>query len=75
MADTIFLMWYDDNPKLPINTKIEAAIAAYRKRFGGVAPNLVLVNDAEIIEYVGIRVRSTTTIGRNNYWVGLEQAA
>ncbi|GAB4432836.1 MAG: hypothetical protein OHK0015_20900 [Chloroflexi bacterium OHK40] len=69
-----FLMWYDDNPKLSVAKKIEAAIAAYSDRFRGVRPTLVLVNEEELTEIAGVRVQSIPTIRRNTYWVGLEQS-
>ena len=64
-----FLMWYDDNPKLPIASKIEDAIACYADRLG-VRPTLVLVNEAELTEFPGIEVRAAVTVRRNTYWVG-----
>jgi hypothetical protein len=64
-----FLMWYDDNPKLPIANKIEEAIAAYAHRLG-VQPSLILVNEAELTEFPGVEVRGVTTVGRNTIWVG-----
>ena len=67
-----FLMWYDDNPKLSVTRKIEEAIAAYSDRFSGVKPTLVLVNEAEITEFAGIKVRGVTTVRRHTYWVGQE---
>ncbi len=71
MAGPIFLMWYDDNPKVPIITKIAAAIEAYTDRFA-VAPNLVLVNEEEVVSHTDIIVRGMVNIRRNNYWVGIE---
>ncbi len=65
-----FLMWYDDNPKTPVQQKIAAAIAAYQVRFPGVQPSLVLVNEAEVVSFEGITVRSAPTVGRYTYWVG-----
>jgi hypothetical protein len=62
-------MWYDDNPKLPIASKIEDAIACYADRLG-VRPTLVLVNEAELTEFPGIEVRAAITVRRNTYWVG-----
>lgn len=73
MAKPRFLMWYDDNPKIPIIRKIDDAIAAYTHRFRGVTPNLVLVNEEEVVEYGGVEVRGVTTVRRNNFWVGLEE--
>ncbi len=65
-----FLMWYDDNPKVPINRKIAAAIEAYKTRFPGVQPTLVLVNEAELTTVEGVTVRAMPTVSRNTYWVG-----
>lgn len=72
MASPRFLLWYDDNPKVSVVQKIEAAIEAYTDRFRGVAPNVVLVNEAEVIEYDRVTVRGVSHIRRNNFWVGKE---
>lgn len=68
-----FLVWYDDNPKITVTQKIEAAIAAYGHRFRGVQPTLVLVNEAEVTELQGVEVRSATNVRRHTYWVGLDE--
>lgn len=70
-----FLMWYDDNPKLPVAHKIAEAIAAYCHRWPGVRPTLVLVNEEEVTEYSGVLVRGVNTVRRNNYWIGQELSA
>jgi hypothetical protein len=66
-------MWYDDNPKVPLINKIEAAIDAYTRRFA-ISPNVVLVNASDLIDYQSVRIRSVEHIQRNNFWVGLEAA-
>lgn len=71
MAGTMFLMWYDDNPKLSVLKKIEAAIQAYTDRFA-MTPNVVLVNEAEVVQHTQVAVRGATNIRRNNFWVGRE---
>jgi hypothetical protein len=68
---TLFLMWYDDTPKLPVARKIEDAIGVYRGRFG-VAPTLALVNEEDVTEVAGVEVRGVTTVRRNMVWVGRE---
>ncbi|MGB9737187.1 MAG: hypothetical protein C0184_09180 [Chloroflexus aggregans] len=65
-----FLMWYDDNPKTLVVQKIAAAINAYKARFPGVEPTLVLVNEAEVVPVDGITVRGMVTVSRHTYWVG-----
>jgi hypothetical protein len=66
-------MWYDDNPKVSLVSKIEAAIDAYTRRFA-ISPNVVLVNASDVTEYQGVHVRSVDHIQRNNFWVGREAA-
>lgn len=66
-----YLMWYDDNPKIPLVTKITEAIEAYTQRFA-IAPNVVLVNQSQLTEYKGVEVRGVEFVRRNNFWVGLE---
>ena len=73
MASPLFLMWYDDNPKTTTALKVEAAMAAYANRFGGVKPNIVLCNEAETLEVQGAEVRGLASIGKNNFWVGYER--
>ncbi len=69
-----FLVWYDDNPKVSIARKIEEAIAAYSRRFNGVRPTLILVNEAELTDVAGVQVRGVATVRRNTYWVGQVEA-
>lgn len=80
MAGPLYLMWFDDNPKIPVGKKVEQAIAAYVQRFHA-APNVVLVNEGEndLLQkgraQVGqehVLVRSASYVRRNNYWVGQE---
>jgi hypothetical protein len=72
MAEPLFLMWYDDNPKIASAKKIEAAIDVYTERFR-VRPNLLWINTDEVLDYPGMQVRGMSTIARNNYWVGYER--
>lgn len=65
--------WFDDNPKLSAELKIQDAVAAYMRRFGK-RPNIVLVNEADIAEIKGLTVRAEHFIRRHNFWVGYEDA-
>ncbi|KAB8142067.1 hypothetical protein F8S13_16125 [Chloroflexia bacterium SDU3-3] len=66
--------WFDDNPKLAVELKIQDAIDAYVRRFGK-RPNVVLVNEADVAEIAGMVVRAESFIRRHNFWVGWEDAA
>ncbi len=81
MATPTYLMWYDGNPKISINTKIEDAIAAYERRFK-IVPNVVLVSETEntALEQQAkgkqqhkVHIRSATFVRRNNFLVGLDK--
>ena len=63
--------WFDDSPKTPTELKIQDAIEAYVRRFGK-RPNTVLVNEADVIEMQGLKIRPESFIRRNNFWVGWE---
>lgn len=68
----MFLGWFDDNPKKAADVKIGEAINAYVERFK-VAPNIVLVNEADRpIASLNVTVRVESYIRRNNFWIGWE---
>lgn len=69
----LFLLWYDDSSKTPVVDKIQAAIAAYVRRFKA-QPSLVLVNAVDYMERADILVRSARTVQPNTFWVGLDDA-
>lgn len=72
MVRTRYLMWYDDNPKIPLVNKVEAAIAAYTRRFRR-DPNVVLMNEATPPpEQEVIQIRGVPFVQPNNFWVGIE---
>jgi hypothetical protein len=65
----LFLVWYDPNTAHTVAEKIQAAIAAYSKRFAA-PPNLVLVSGTDTAVLDGIEVRSARTVQPHHYWVG-----
>jgi hypothetical protein len=71
----MYMLWYDDDPKVPPAQKIEEAVEAYvaskRWRY---RPNVVLVNEADVVALNDVTVRSEAYIRRNNFWVGYEEA-
>jgi hypothetical protein len=36
-------------------------------------PNLVLVNESELVQHEGVEVRGVNTVRRNNVWVGFSE--
>ncbi len=72
MTKPVYLMWYNDNPKMSATSKIAEAIDAYADHFNGITPNVVLVNEDDVTEYRDVQVRSASYIRRNIFWVGRE---
>jgi hypothetical protein len=70
----MYMMWFDDSAKKGVTVKIEEAVAAYIHHFKA-RPNVVLVNEADLQQVSGLRVRSVSYIRRNNFWVGWEDPA
>lgn len=65
----LYLAWFDDS-KAPAATKIAAACAAYRARFGQCA-TVALVNETDAGAMVeGVTVRAVGRVGKWNYQVG-----
>jgi hypothetical protein len=71
------LLWYDDNPKLPLAAKIREAVRRYRDKFGR-SPDLcfvhpdTLADSAELPNFITVATRAT--IGPNNFWVGVKRS-
>jgi hypothetical protein len=66
----IGMLWYDNDPKATLETKIQRAVDYYRKKYGA-APNLCFVNtktEGEGPE--GIEVRRTHQVLKNHLWLG-----
>ena len=69
MSDVVYLGWFDDNPKKPVEEKIGEAVQRYMRRFGR-RPNLCLVNRADCVPYRGLEVRPAGHVHRHHFLVG-----
>ncbi|MDQ2785911.1 MAG: hypothetical protein M3Y58_13020 [Chloroflexota bacterium] len=70
----MFLIWFDNDRKRPLQAKVQAAVERYEERFGS-APALVLLNPAQagVAETIaGIPVRTTPLVSRDHLYVGTE---
>jgi hypothetical protein len=70
----LFLVWYDPDARRSVGEKIQDASAAYTKRFSA-APNLVLVNSADMTTLDEIEVRGERTVQPHHFWVGRSEEA
>ncbi len=69
MSDTVYLGWFDDNPKKTVEQKIDEAVERYVSRFGR-RPNLCLVNRDEVISHRAVEVRPAGHVHRCHFLVG-----
>jgi hypothetical protein len=65
----LYLVWYDADARRTVGEKIQDASAAYVRRFSA-APNLVLVNIADVTELAALEVRAERTVQPHHFWVG-----
>ena len=71
------LLWFDDNPSLPVSSKIEQAARRYRERFGR-SPDLCYVHPRTLADAkdlsVDLQVAERPTVQPNNFWIGVKSA-
>ncbi len=67
----MFLLWFDDTKKKPVEEKISEGISRYVERFGE-APNICLVNPSELVSAKGLLIRPAAYVRPNYYWIGVE---
>jgi hypothetical protein len=71
----MFLVWYDNDRKRTLESKVTQAAERYTERFG-TAPQIVLLNPAqagEVEMVAGIPVRTTPIVLPNHLYVGVEE--
>ena len=80
----IGMLWFDNDPKAGIQTKIERAASYYRSKYGD-SPNLCFVNPkmlsngaAELPRLSGksgeIEIRPSRSVLPNHFWLGVQSA-
>jgi hypothetical protein len=74
----IGMLWFDNDPKTDLLSKVSRAAEYYRKKYGQ-EPNLCFVHPSMIPEKTTksgtIAVLSNHTIIPNHFWIGVQQQA
>jgi len=69
------LLWFDDNPRVPLATKIENAARRYREKFGK-PPDVCYVHPQTLAGAqklpAHVKVVERATIQPNNFWIGVK---
>ncbi|MGC8873344.1 MAG: hypothetical protein ACP5SI_02700 [Chloroflexia bacterium] len=71
MNEAVFLGWFDDNPKKPVEAKIDEAVERYILRFGR-RPNLCLVHREDCVAHRAVEVRVASHVRRHHFLVGYD---
>jgi len=79
----IGMLWFDDNPSLSLNKKIEKAVVYYRQKYRH-EPNLCLINPAmiesskskaettDVDNIEGLTIRPYRPVLPGHLWIGIE---
>lgn len=67
----MYLAWFDANPKKPTAQKIAEARERYVEKFGR-KPLVCLVNPDDVITDSAVELRPLKHIGRNCFWIGVD---
>ena len=86
----IGMLWFDNDPKSGLSTKVERAASYYRTKYGK-TPTLCFVHPSMLpttppveahntpaektLVAAGIEVRSTRTVLPNHFWIGMNGPA
>lgn len=72
------MLWFDNDPKSDLPTKVSQAAAYYQKKYG-CSPNLCFVHPsmlkAETGLAAGIELRSSRQVLPNHLWLGVNETA
>jgi hypothetical protein len=74
----IGMLWFDNDPKADVASKISRAAEYYHKKYG-LAPDLCYVHPSMVREGSPrpgrIEVRTNRTVLPNHFWIGINPAA
>jgi len=69
----IGMLWFDNDPKTDLVTKLTEASAYYLKKYGK-APNLCFVHPSMIVQFSGqlksLEIRQNPVIRPHHFWLG-----
>jgi len=72
------MLWFDNDPKTDLPTKISRAAAYYQKKYGQ-KPDICFVHPTMVgsspLRSQGIEVRPTRQVMPNHFWLGITETA
>lgn len=80
----IGMLWFDNDPKTALDTKVERAASFYRNKYGKeptvcfVHPSMLPHDNSESqaphLKSAGVELRSTRSVLPNHFWIGVNIA-
>jgi hypothetical protein len=70
----IGMLWFDNDPKADLKTKVQRATEYYQKKYGKPA-NLVFINPSQLedVKVPGVEIRVNRSVLPSHFWVGVNQ--
>lgn len=71
------MLWFDNDPKVDLTTKIARAVAYYQKKYGQ-KPDLCYVHPtmlSTMTKTQGVDVRPNRAVLPNHFWIGVHEVA
>ena len=72
----IGMLWFDDNPKSDLQTKVNQAAAYYRDKYGQ-EPNLCFVHPSMVADEPsdrdGVTLCTNTSMIPHHFWIGVQK--
>ena len=70
------MLWFDNDPKMDLISKIKRAVDYYQKKYG-IEPNACFVHPSMLsdpkIEAGAVRVCANHTVLPNHFWIGYQE--
>jgi hypothetical protein len=67
------MLWFDNDPKSDLNSKIVRAVDFYQKKYG-IKPDLCFVHPTmvkgEAIGRIAVEIRTNTRVLPHHFWIG-----
>jgi len=71
----IGMLWFDNDPKADLKTKLERAILYYHNKYGQ-SPNLCFVHPSMVngshSNSLNIQVKTNRSVLPNHFWIGVQ---
>ncbi|MEI7553895.1 hypothetical protein [Candidatus Chlorohelix sp.] len=75
----MYFVWFDNNPKKPVGTKIDEAVLRYRQKYGKKPGICMLSEKVQVGDFTAlasnleIEVKTAKNVPQNYFWIGRDE--